>query len=171
MRSQQHLGQWCLTFPTCGVLILKVLAWNSILSGRGYSAKKVWERTQKLTIISSCTSMLRCYARDGWSFAHLCNIWGCTQEILVKIHIFKLGYYKKKCGYAVPMSSHATTPLLNSNGLETTVLAYCDTLNNRKGFMALFLRTHIFFTGTSLKTHYLGNVVWLPQPLVFCPYE
>jgi len=48
---------------------------------------------QNLVIISIYTIMLRCFARDSLSFVHLCDVWSCTQEIWVKIHIFKSGYY------------------------------------------------------------------------------
>jgi len=40
--------------------------------------REVWERTQNLAAISSCTIMLWCSARDSSSFVHSCDAWSCA---------------------------------------------------------------------------------------------
>ena len=57
--------------------------------------KVVWERSQKLNIFGNYTILLGCYAGDSLSFIYLYDVRICTQEIWVKTHIFKPGYYEK----------------------------------------------------------------------------
>jgi len=50
-------------------------------------------KSQKFSIITQL-----CYVRDILSFIHLCDAWSCTQEIWVKAHMFKSGFYEKNLG-------------------------------------------------------------------------
>jgi len=92
--------------------------WERIQKTNHFQVKEVWEcgkrsgnTAEKLDIFSNYTITLGCYARDSLSFIHLCDVWSCTQEIWVKTHIFKLGYYEKSVG----TRSHYT-PVRNTDG-------------------------------------------------------
>jgi len=63
---------------------LKKEEWERTQKAGHFQVKKVWNAKQEVwerTIINNYTIMLRCYARDGLSFVHLCNISSYTQEI------------------------------------------------------------------------------------------
>jgi len=68
--------------------------------------RKVWERTKNYPfVVRACQ-----YARSSLLFIHLCDVRNCTQEICVKRHIFKSGYYKKKSVESVTLLRMGTRP-------------------------------------------------------------
>ena len=95
---------------------LKKEEWERIQKAGHFQVKKVWNAKQEVwerTIINNYTIMLRCYARDGLSFVHLCNISSYTQEIWVNMHIFMSGFYAKSVGTPFPLVPAPPSPLVD----------------------------------------------------------